>query len=182
MPDLTLWLLDNLVLVLGVIAAALIGLAAWVAILSRRLARATAAYRSLADQARGGSLGDLLVSHGARVDEVEHRLGEVDGRYRLLDERSRGSLQHVGLVRFNPFADTGSDQSFAIALLDDDRNGIVVSSLHGRAGTRIFAKPIQDGRGTHVLSDEEQEAVAMAVAGRSAAAVEPAATVSERDR
>jgi hypothetical protein len=99
-------------------------------------------------------------------------LAELDERYAQLETRSRGSLQHVGLVRFNPFSDTGSDQSFAIALLDDERSGIVVSSLHGRDGTRIFAKPIRAGKATHPLSAEEQQALAIAFAGHGDAGIQ----------
>jgi Protein of unknown function (DUF4446) len=161
-PDLNQWLLDNLWIVAGILLLGLIGLAAWAFALNRRLTRSTAAYRSLADEASGRPLGEVIVSHGERVRTVENRLAEVDGRYRQLADRSRGSLQHIGLVRFNPFEDTGSDQSFAIALLDDEANGIVLSSLHGRAGTRIFAKPIRAGQATHTLSDEEREALRIA--------------------
>jgi hypothetical protein len=171
-PDLNQWLIDNLWLVIGVMVVVLIGLVGWVVVLSRRLGEATASYRSLADEASGGSLGDLLLRHGTRVEAVDARLGELDARYSRLETRSRGSLQHVGLVRFNPFTDTGSDQSFAIALLDDERNGIVLSSLHGRAGTRVFAKPIQGGQAAHALSDEEEQALAMAAAGIGGAAPE----------
>ncbi len=172
MPDLNQWLADNLSIVLGLLVLGVLGLAGWLLVVSRRLARATASYRSLADEASGGSLGDALVAHGARVDGVERRLGEVDDRYQRLERRSRGSLQHIGLVRFNPFNDTGSDQSFAIALLDDDRSGVVLSSLHGRAGTRIFAKPVLRGEATHTLSDEEQEALRIAISGGSETAAE----------
>ena len=94
----------------------------WVIVLSRRLSRATAAYRSLADETGGRSLGELLVSHGVRVRRERTawpRSTDATGCSRPIP----GSLQHIGLVRFNPFADTGSDQSFAIALLDDDRTG-----------------------------------------------------------
>ncbi|RPH33052.1 MAG: DUF4446 family protein [Chloroflexi bacterium] len=162
MPDLNQWLLDNLWIVVGILLVVVVGLALGVIALNRRLARATLAYRSLADEASGRPLGEVIVAHGERVRTLENRLAEVDGRYRQLADRSRGSLQHIGLVRFNPFDDTGSDQSFAIALLDDEANGIVVSSLHGRAGTRIFAKPIRAGEATHTLSDEEQEALKIA--------------------
>jgi hypothetical protein len=173
-PDLNQWLLDNLWIVVAMLVVGVVGLIGWVVVLSRRLGRATASYRSLDDEARGGSLGDLLVAHGARVEGVERQLAEIDGRYQLLERRSRGSLQHIGLVRFNPFADTGSDQSFAIALLDDDGNGVVISSLHGRAGTRIFAKPILRGEATHTLSDEEREALSTAAAHGSQPGQEPA--------
>jgi hypothetical protein len=69
------------------------------------------------------------------------------------------------MVRFNPFEDTGSDQSFAIALLDDRRDGVVISSLHGRSNTRLFAKPVADGTSAHNLSEEEAQAIRIAVEG-----------------
>jgi hypothetical protein len=68
-------------------------------------------------------------------------------------------LRKVGVVRFNPFQDSGGDQSFAIALLDQGGTGLIISSLHGRTETRIFAKQVTDGRSKHALSDEEQQAI-----------------------
>jgi len=91
--------------------------------------------------------------------------GDLDRLHAFLEERSRGSLQHIGMVRFNPFEDTGSDQSFAIALLDDRRDGVVLSSLHGRANTRLFAKPVENGASKHALSTEEAQAIRIAVEG-----------------
>ena len=175
MADLNQWLLDNLWIVAGGLLLVVAGLAVATGVLARRLSRATAAYRSLVHEASGAPLGATLDAQAARVDEVDRRLGEIDGRYRLLEARSRGSLQHVGLVRFNPFEDTGSDQSFAIALLDAEANGIVLSSLHGRGGTRVFAKPIHAGQASHTLSDEEHEALRVASRG------EPD-ELSQRDR
>ncbi|MGH2462798.1 MAG: DUF4446 family protein [Candidatus Limnocylindria bacterium] len=169
MPDLNQWLLDNLAVVLGTLALILIGLAVVVIVLGRRLSKATAAYRAILHETTGSSLGQALEAQVGRVEAVDRKLAEVDARYAQLETRSRGSLQHVGLVRFNPFEDTGSDQSFAIALLDDERSGIVISSLHGRDGTRIFAKPIQSGQAAHPLSEEEQKALRMASGGVRAA-------------
>jgi len=164
-PELNQWLVDNLWLVAAVLVAAVIGLTVSVVILARRLAAATGAYRGLVDEASGGSLGTALAGNAARVEAVDARLAELTATYRALEARSRGSLQYIGLVRFNPFEDTGSDQSFAIALLDADHSGVVISSLHGRAGTRVFAKPITAGQATHTLSDEETEAVRVATDG-----------------
>lgn len=172
MSDLNQWLLDNAALVLGAVVVALIGLSAVVFVLGRRLSRATAAYRAILHETTGTTLGEALDAQVRRVESVQDRLAELDGRYAQLETRSRGSLQRIGLVRFNPFSDTGSDQSFAIAILDGERSGIVVSSLHGRDGTRIFAKPIQAGQATHPLSDEEQKALAIASAGHASAGVQ----------
>src|SRR5439155_24411397 len=110
-------------------------------------------------------LQQILDGHIGQVQETSGRMDELSRLYQYLEQRTRGSLQHIGLVRFNPFEDTGSDQSFAIALLDDRRDGIVVSSLHGRANTRVFAKPVENGTSRHTLSSEEADAIRIAVEG-----------------
>lgn len=164
-PDLNRTLVDNLALVVGVLGALIIGLAAFAFVQARRLRRATDAYRSLVSDGEGGSLQQMLDAHLGKVVEVGAELERLSQLHEYLEVRSRGSLQHVGLVRFNPFEDTGSDQSFAIALLDDRRDGIVLSSLHGRGQTRVFAKPVEGGESKHTLSDEEAQAIRIAVEG-----------------
>ena len=164
-PDLNRTLQDNLTLVVGVMGLVIIALAIVVFAQSRSIRRAADAYRSLVSDSQGGSLQQLLDSHLGKVIEVGTRMEELGALYETLETRSRGSLQHVGMVRFNPFEDTGSDQSFAIALLDDRRDGIVLSSLHGRGQTRVFAKPVEGGTSTHQLSDEEAQAIRVAIEG-----------------
>ena len=69
-------------------------------------------------------------------------------------------IQKIGLLRFNPFKDTGGDQSFILALLDEKDTGVVISGLYSRAGTRWYAKKIKNGKGVeHELSDEERQAI-----------------------
>jgi hypothetical protein len=170
MADLNRLLTENLALVLGALAVILLLLLVLVLIQSVRLGRAVRAYRRLVGSGgtHGKSLEAMLGEHVARVDGVMNRLAELQSLHEFLERRSRGSLQHIGMVRFNPFEDTGSDQSFAIALLDDRRDGVVVSSLHGRTYTRVFAKPVEAGTSRHALSDEETEAIRIAVEGTQA--------------
>jgi len=159
-------LADNLALAMGALALLLLILIVLVVIQTVRLSRATTAYRQLLRGTPAGvSLPDVLSAHIGRVQDVSRRLTELNGLHGDLEERSSGSLQHIGMVRFNPFEDTGSDQSFAIALLDDRRDGIVLSSLHGRANTRLFAKPVEGGASKHTLSTEEAQAIRIAVEG-----------------
>ncbi len=69
-------------------------------------------------------------------------------------------IQKVGLVRFNPFKDTGGDQSFILSLVDGKDTGVVISGLYSRSGTRWYAKKIIEGKGVdHDLSDEERKAL-----------------------
>lgn len=165
MSDLNRALVDNLALVVGLLGVLIIGLAVTAFVQARRLRSATEAYRGLLSDGHGGSLQQVLDAHLGKVVEVGAQLERLSQLHEYLEVRSRGSIQHVGLVRFNPFEDTGSDQSFAIALLDDRRDGIVLSSLHGRGQTRVFAKPVEGGESKHTLSDEEAQAIKIAVEG-----------------
>lgn len=168
MDELNRFLVDNLVVVVSALTALILILLVLALLQSVRLRRAVRAYRALVRGGGGGTLGDVLESHVGRVEDVRSRLEELDQRHADLQRMSQTSLQHIGLVRFNPFDDTGSDQSFAIALLDDRRDGLVISSLHGRNNTRVFAKPVEGGSSSHTLSDEETQAIRIAVSGTGA--------------
>ena len=92
---------------------------------------------------------------------------EVDrlkARTAALEATAQRSFQRVGLVRYNPFEETGGNQSFALALLDAEGNGWVLSSLHARTGTRVYAKSIRGGRSDGALSEEETAAIKQATA------------------
>jgi Protein of unknown function (DUF4446) len=170
MEELNRILTDNMAVVVAVLAGLLLVLFLLVVVQSMRLGRAVRDYRALVGEGRGGSLGEVLEGHIGRVDAVARRQAEMEQVHAILEHRTLTSLQHIGLVRFNPFDDTGSDQSFAIALLDGERDGIVISSLHGRANTRVFAKPVQGGSSPHALSTEEEQAIRIAVSGTGQAA------------
>jgi Protein of unknown function (DUF4446) len=170
MAEINTLLSENLALALGLLALLVVLLAVAVIIQSARLSRAVRAYRTLVGDGSGGTLADVLTEHIQRVERASIRLNELQALHELLEQRTRDGLQHVGLVRFNPFEDTGSDQSFAIALLDGRRDGLVISSLHGRANTRVFAKPVEGGASSHNLSGEEAEAIRIATEGTGDAA------------
>lgn len=165
MADLNRLLTDNLALAIGAMAVLLLLLLIGFVVQSARLGRAVRAYRDLVRDGDGGSLHERLAGSAEQAVRAAERMARIEAMQSLLDARSQRSLQHIGLVRFNPFDDTGSDQSFAIALLDEQRDGVVVSSLHGRANTRVFAKPVAGGSSQHTLSDEEAQAIRIALEG-----------------
>ena len=144
-------------LVVLMLAAAVVGLIRRVRQLGRRLQSLT----------RGGdesSLEDVLGSHLDRVRNVVQDVESVSARTTSVERDLLGAFSRVGLVRFNPFEDTGGNQSFALALLDGNGDGFVVSSLHARAGTRLYAKSVSGGTSDSALSDEEAEALRQATA------------------
>lgn len=92
--------------------------------------------------------------------KIEKGLVSLDKKVAELDEESQFFIQKVGMLRFNPFNDTGGDQSFILSLLDERDTGVVISSLHTRTGTRWYAKKIVEGKGAeHDLSAEEKDAI-----------------------
>jgi enoyl-CoA hydratase/carnithine racemase len=133
-----------------------------VVLLLARQQRLLGQYQHLMTGTSGGNLEAMLNDHVAKVHETEARVDAVDRLARRLEKAAYFSLQHMGVVRFNPFHDTGGDQSFAVALVDGHGNGMVLSSLHGRDATRVYAKPLQKWESTYSLTDEERQAIALA--------------------
>ncbi|MFB6365794.1 DUF4446 family protein [Paenibacillus elgii] len=73
---------------------------------------------------------------------------------------------HIGVYRYNAFSETGSDLSFSIAILDEQQTGVVLSGIHGRDETYVYAKPVEQGQSKYALSPEEKEAISRSVPKR----------------
>src|SRR5437870_3380647 len=88
----------------------------------------------------------LVKSYASGVKDAHDKLEELATFCAKLHKNQKFALSHFALVRFNPFGDTGGDQSFAIALLDRNHDGIVLTGVHARSTTRIYAKEVQQGK------------------------------------
>ncbi len=146
------------------LAIAVIILVVAVGLMARRLRRVETRLASLTRGSAGDSLEAVLDAHLDKVYAVARELDEVAARTAVLEAAQRRSFQRVGLVRYNPFEETGGNQSFALALLDAGGDGWVLSSLHARSGTRVYAKAIVAGRADAGVSDEEASAIKQAMA------------------
>ena len=143
-----------------VVGAVALLLAIWLSLRTSRLSR-LAAFRP----EMPASLQEKVEREGRRLDDLTLRVQDVSDRLPSVEGRSTVSLQKVGIVRFNPYEDTGGQQSFAIALLDSRGTGFVISSLHSRQATRLYMKQVTEGRSEIALGDEEAEAIKQALAG-----------------
>jgi hypothetical protein len=134
---------------------------------SRRISVLERRLRSLMKGAGPGadrmSLGDLVASQADRLAAARTETQDLRAEVHNLEASVARSVQHIGLVRYNPFEEAGGDQSFALALLDKLGNGVVISSLHGRTATRFYAKAVKDGTPAMSLSDEEAKALKQAM-------------------
>jgi hypothetical protein len=158
---------STLSLLVVALVAAVVVLAVWVAWLQRSEAVLRRRLRRVLPQGESGGIDEILDRQLKSVESLSERVDALNKLHHELEHLSQRTIQKVAVIRYNPFSDTGGDQSFAIALLDSLGNGVVVSSLHSRTDTRVFAKPVQSGRSKFQLSDEEQDAIRKALAPTS---------------
>lgn len=98
-----------------------------------------------------------------QFEELKKEVEIISRGLEKLKKDSKLSVQKVGFVRYNPFSEVGSDQSFSIALLDGNNNGIVITSLFSQDGNRVYGKSIKSGVSEYSLSDEEKKAISSAI-------------------
>lgn len=98
------------------------------------------------------SLEEEITKLKKAKENHEQELGEINGKLKK-------SIRGLETIRFNPFPDQGSNQSFAIGMLNEEGNGVVLSSLYSRERMSIFAKPIKNGKSEYELTEEEESAI-----------------------
>ncbi|MBY9082145.1 DUF4446 family protein [Paenibacillus sp. HN-1] len=108
-------------------------------------------------------LETLLIDLKNQNDMLEEAHGRQEDALRDLQEKLKGMKGKVALKRYNAFGERGNDLSFSLAILDDRRSGIVITSLHSRDNSYIYAKPLEQGESSHPLSPEEKEVIALAL-------------------
>jgi Protein of unknown function (DUF4446) len=149
-------------------AVAIVALAGLVA-LTFALRRTRAAQRSVL-----GDHGERdLVDHAASLDDafrvlreyVEDVGGRLDTRLTAAERRIDGAITHRALVRYDAYNEMSGHQSLTIALLDANRSGVLITSIHHRDQARLYAKQVTGGSPELQLSPEEEEALRQALAG-----------------
>jgi hypothetical protein len=113
----------------------------------------------LTREAKGESLIKVLEKILTRLKSDSEEIRQIKKEILGIREMSRFHIQKVGMIRFNPFRETGGDHSFTIALLDANNTGLVLTGIHTRERTRIYTKAIKNGKGEFELSDEEKKAL-----------------------
>ena len=152
---------------LGVIEYLLAICVVWLALLSFYIIRTSGKLKNItkgAKGAKGADLTQILEGIAEKQNLMGKDIHEFSGKVIDIQKNQQKSFTKSALVRFNPFEDTGGDQSFAVALLDGVNNGVVISSLHSRGGTRVYAKAVSGGKSANYpFTKEEKEVVEKAV-------------------
>lgn len=124
-----------------------------------KLSKMNKRYHRLMQGMEGANIEKILMAHIDEIRESVKKVDELNNKCQALERTTRECVQKVGIVRFNAFEDTGSDLSFAVALLNAENSGIVLSAIYGRNETRTYAKPIVAGESSYFLTNEEKQAL-----------------------
>jgi hypothetical protein len=150
--------------IISVVLVVLLLALAWFTLgLMRRLRALELHYGRLIDGADAGTqeggLRGVLDGHMSELRSAICEIRELDSRTARLEQDSSKYLQYIDVRRYNPFRETGGDQSFVLTLTDANGNGTIITSMHSRDVTRVYAKPITSWLSQYALSDEEMESV-----------------------
>ena len=147
---------------LGMTVLILLALIIFISI-NMKLARMNKRYNTMMKGMDEVNVEKLLLNHIEQVKETVIKVEKLSMDCQKIKEDAKKTIQRVGIVRFNAFEDMGSDLSFAIALLDYQNDGMVMSSIYSRSESRMYAKPILAGQSSYLLTDEEKQALSQAM-------------------
>jgi len=99
---------------------------------------------------------------------LERKFQKISSELENIKKQNQFSIQKIGIIRFNPYKEIGGNQSFSIALLNGQNNGLVITSLYCRDGNRFYGKSIENGKSQYSLSEEEQLAIKKAKKSKQA--------------
>mgnify|MGYP000961838893 CR=1 FL=1 len=120
-------------------------------------------YKRLMRGVNNNNLEAMLVSHIDNVEKALKQVDELKHSHNLLSKQVDLCVQNVGIVRYNAFDNIGSQQSYSVALLDANKNGVVLTGLFGRDMSSTYAKPIINGQSSYPLSGEEKQAISLSI-------------------
>ncbi|RYG39344.1 DUF4446 family protein [bacterium] len=154
-----------------VLLGSIVLLAGTLALTITRQRRFERRYQDLLVGANGESFEAILLDHLGARERLEREVGSLNARVEELERRARRAKRYSGLVRYDAFEDVGGEQSFALAIYDEEGDGVVISSLVGRIDCRVYAKPLVGGQSERALSQEERRAIQEAATGTTKAIV-----------
>lgn len=154
-----------------VILAGLMGvtllLAIMVVVLMVRISRMNKRYRKIIGNSNHESVDDLLMLLQERSEGLlrtsQQQADAIDGIRRMMKKMKA----HVAVSRYNAFSQHGSDLSFSVAILDEEKDGVVITGIHSREESYIYAKPVEKGNSSYALSPEEKKVIAQTAAAKS---------------
>lgn len=135
----------------------------YIIMVSKKLKGLEKKYNHFMEDESGKHLGEVLEAQMDKLKLLETEKNQIKYDLRALEEKQLRDIQKVHIHRYAAFENMGGDLSFVVTLLDAHNNGILLNGIHSREGNYMYAKPIEDGKTTYNLSDEEEMSLSKAI-------------------
>lgn len=143
---------------LGLVLLFLSSLAVFI-VINVRMGRLVKYYRTMLTGTEGKNLEEMLHLCSRQSQEAANKVEQILALVQNLDNKMNGCLQRVGMVRFNAFEDIGGEMSFALAILDENSTGFIISNIYGRQESHVYLRPVKQGKSVCFLLPEEEKAL-----------------------
>lgn len=117
----------------------------------------------MAKLGKGENIDEVMRQYVQKVEKIEEENKEIEKYCETLKNKVEGCIFKIGLIRYNAFKDTGSNLSFAVAMLNENNDGIVLNGIYSRDSSNIYCKTVKNGTSEYAISEEEKEAIEKAV-------------------
>ncbi|MBW5448794.1 DUF4446 family protein [Cohnella sp. CFH 77786] len=135
----------------------------WVMRLGSKLGKLKKAHARMIGETGVQGLEDVLHAVHEHLGVLDRKQSEQEATLKQQERRLAAMKGKVGVHRFNAFSDSGSDLSFSVAFINEEQDGVVITGIHGREQTFLYAKPIDKGQSAYMLSPEEKTAISLAL-------------------
>lgn len=115
----------------------------------------------------GKNIEEDLENYMYKTQRVENQNLEILNNIKNIENDVSKCIQKIGIVRYSAFKDTGSDLSFALALLDENNDGVVLNGIYSREMSNIYAKPVEKAKSSYTISEEEAQAIEKAIQSKN---------------
>ncbi|NLY77111.1 MAG: DUF4446 family protein [Tissierellia bacterium] len=156
--------LYNAEIIIGMALLIVILLVSYI-ILNVKVSKLRKRYKKLVRGKNDVDIEEVLLKYGEEIDQLKNQGAEFNKSLIDLNDRLSSAIQKVGFIRYNAFEDMGYDLSFSIALLDDQLNGFVITSIYNKDQSICYAKPIKNGKSIYPLTVEEMQSIDRAIKG-----------------
>jgi hypothetical protein len=135
----------------------------WLIVVTNRLGKLRVAHQKLMGDTGVANMEEAMQVLHERLSTLTHTQNNHGEKLTQHDKRLSSLKGRISVHRFNAFSDSGSDLSFSVAFVNEDQDGVVLTGIHGREQTFLYAKPIDKGQSAYMLTPEEKIAISLAM-------------------
>lgn len=153
------WVAEPLVIAVAFLSALIIILFIWLAVIGGRLKKLRKQYVAVMGNTGITDIEEVVIELKEKLAEQERTVNELKASLQLVENQIPLKKSKIGVLRYNAFAERGNDLSFSIAIVNEEKDGVVLSGIHNRENMYVYAKPVDKGDSKYPLTPEELSAI-----------------------